>query len=150
MKTMDTFKKYSIIAVFLIFTGLSATAQKTSITAQQLPATAQDFLKKHFTNQKTAYILKDAETFSTDYKVQLENGIEIEFDKKGNWEEVDGNKNKIPFAILPKNIATYVTTNYKNTEVVKIEKGNWDYEVKLNNGLELKFNAKGEFLRLDD
>lgn len=54
--------------------------------------------------------------------MQLENGIEIEFDKKGSWEEADGNKNKIPFAMLPKNIGTYVTTNYKNSEVVKIEK----------------------------
>ncbi len=150
MKTILNFR-FTAIALFMIFlTGFTAQAQKSSITMAQLPANAQNFLKKHFPKQTPNYILKDEETFSLDYKVQLADGTEIEFDRKGNWEEVDGNKNTIPNSVVPAPILTYVQTHYKGAAIVKIDKGAWDYEIDLNNGLELKFNSKGEFLRVDD
>ncbi len=78
----------SIIAGLLF--GFSANAQKTVIKKESLPANAQTFLKTHFGSKKPSYILEDKEILSTEYKVQFDNKIEIEFDKKGNWKEVDG------------------------------------------------------------
>ncbi len=130
--------------------GFSANAQKTTITKTALPANAQTFLKTHFAAQEPTYIIEDKETFSTDYKVQFANNIEVEFDGKGNWEEVDGNHNAIPQAIVPKAIASYIKTNYPNIPVIKIDKSKWGYEVELNNGLELEFNSKGSFIRIDN
>lgn len=149
MKTLLNFNFTLVALLFILLTGFAANAQKTSITMAQLPANAQSFLKKHYPKQTPNYILKDEETFSLDYKVQLADGTEIEFDRKGNWEEVDGNKNTIPSSIIPAPILTYVQTHYKGAAIVKIDKGAWDYEIDLNNGLELKFNSKGEFLRVD-
>lgn len=130
--------------------GLTANAQKTVITKTALPANAQTFLKTHFAGQEPTYILEDKETFSKDYKVQFANNIEVEFDKNGNWEDVDGNHQAIPASIIPKKIATYVKTNFPNTAVTKIDKGNWGYEVGLSNGLELEFNSKGNFIKIDN
>ncbi|WP_394774160.1 hypothetical protein [Flavobacterium sp.] len=65
----------------LIF-GLSANAQKTVIKKEALPANAQAFLKTHFGSKKPSYILEDKEILSTEYKVQFEDKLEIEFDKK--------------------------------------------------------------------
>jgi len=130
--------------------GFSANAQKTVITKTALPANAQAFLKTHFTAQEPISILQDKETFSTDYKVQFANNIEVEFDGKGNWEEVDGNHQAIPVTVLPKAIASYLKTNFANTTVTKIDKGTWGYEVDLSNNLELEFNSKGNFLRIDN
>lgn len=130
--------------------SFSATAQKTTITKSALPLNAQSFLNAHFAGQEPTYIVSDNETFSTEYKVQFANNIEVEFDGKGNWEEVDGNHQAIPVAVIPKAIASYIKTNFANTTVTKIDKGTWGYEVDLSNNLELEFNSKGKFLRIDN
>lgn len=130
--------------------SLSANAQKTTITLAELPAKAQTFLKKHFGTENPTYIIKDKETFSTDYKVQFANKIEVEFDGNGDWEEVDGHHTAIPTAIIPTAIASYVKTNFKDAQVTSLDKGRWGYEVNLNNGLELEFDLSGKFLRIDD
>jgi len=132
----------------LIF-GLSANAQKTVIKKEALPANAQAFLKTHFGSKKPSYILEDKEILSTEYKVQFDNKTEIEFDKKGNWKEVDAKDNKIPSSIVPKKIASYVKTNFPKEKITKIELGSSGYETKLTNGLELKFNLKGDFTKID-
>nr|WP_242499232.1 PepSY-like domain-containing protein [Flavobacterium sp. 140616W15] len=84
--------------------GLSANAQKTVITKTALPANAQSFLKTHFAGQEPTYIIEDKEMFSKDYKVQFANNLEVEFDGKGNWEEVDGNHQAIPISVIPKKL----------------------------------------------
>ena len=132
----------------LIF-GLSANAQKTVIKKEALPANAQAFLKTHFGSKKPSYIIQDKEILSTEYKVQYDSKIEIEFDKKGNWKEVDGKSSKIPSSIIPKKIASYVKTNFPKEKITKIELGSSGYETKLTNGLELKFNLKGDFTKID-
>jgi hypothetical protein len=137
----------SLIAGLLF--GLSANAQKTVIKKEALPANAQTFLKTHFGSKKPSYILEDKEILSTEYKVQFDNKMEIEFDKKGNWKEVDGNSSKIPSSIIPKKIASYVKTNFPKEKITKIEIGTSGYETKLTNGLELKFNLKEDFTKID-
>lgn len=132
----------------LIF-GLSANAQKTVIKKEALPPNAQTFLKTHFGSKKPSYILQDKEILSTEYKVQFDNKIEIEFDKKGNWKEVDGKGAKIPNSIIPKKITAYVKANFPKEKITKIEIGTSGYETKLTNGLELKFNLKGDFTKID-
>ncbi|MCV9929000.1 PepSY-like domain-containing protein [Flavobacterium sp. LS1R49] len=131
----------------LIF-GLSANAQKTVIKKAALPANAQTFLKTHFAKQEPTYILEDKEILSKEYKVQFANKLEIEFDGKGNWKEIDGKSASIPASIIPSKIASYVKTNFAKDKITKIEKGTLGYEAKLSNGLELKFNSKGEFIKI--
>jgi hypothetical protein len=146
MKTKLNFAA-SLIAG-LVF-GLSANAQKTVIKKEALPANAQTFLKAHFGSKKPSYIIEDKEVLSTEYKVQFDNKTEVEFDKKGNWKEVDGNSSKIPSTIIPKKIASYVKDNFRKEKITKIEIGTFGYETKLTNGLELKFNLKGDFTKID-
>ena len=129
--------------------GLSANAQKAVIKKEALPANAQTFLKTHFGSKKPSYILQDKEILSTEYKVKFGNEIEIEFDKKGNWKEVDGNNSKIPKSIVPKKIASYIKSNFPKEKVTKIEIESSGYKTKLTNGLELKFNLKEDFVKID-
>jgi hypothetical protein len=147
MKTQITLGLSLIAGLFF---SLSANAQKTTIKVAELPAKAQTFLKKHFGTENPTYVIKEKETFSTDYKVQFANKIEVEFDGNGDWDEVDGNHNAIPTAILPATIASYVKTNFKDSQVTGLDKGRWGYEVNLNNGLELEFDSNGKFIRIDD
>ncbi|MDN3674658.1 PepSY-like domain-containing protein [Flavobacterium branchiarum] len=130
--------------------GISVNAQKTVITKTALPTNAQSFLRTHFSGQEPTYIIEDKEIFSKDYKVQFPDNVEVEFDAKGNWEEIDGNNKAIPINIIPKKIVSYVNTYFTNTVITKIDKGAWGYEINLSNDLELEFNSKGNFIRIDD
>ena len=139
------------LTAFFLFIGISSNAQESIITKNELPKSAQKFISDYFSKSNIEYVKKDKETFSTDYKVKFTNGTELEFDSEGNWTEVDGNKTVIPTAFIQKNILIYVKEKFPNTQIVKIEKGRFGkQEVKLSNGLELEFNSKGEFKRIDD
>ena len=146
---MRTKLKLTVYLIAGLLFGLTANAQKTVIKKEALPGNAQTFLKTHFGSKKPSYILEDKEILSTEYKVQFDNKIEIEFDKKGNWKEVDGKNAKIPKSIVPKKIASYIKSNFPKEKVTKIEIGSSGYETKLTNGLELKFNMKGDFIKID-
>ena len=146
---MKTKLKLAVYVIAGLMIGLSSNAQKTVIKKEALPANAQTFLKTHFGSKKPSYILEDKEILSTEYKVQFDNKIEIEFDKKGNWKEVDAKIGKVPKSIIPKKIASYIKANFPKEDVTKIEIETSGYETKLTNGLELKFNMKGDFIKID-
>ena len=147
MRTKSNLKTFLIAG--LLF-GLSVNAQKTVIKKSALPANAQTFLKTHFSAQEPSYILEDKELVSKEYTVQFVNKTEIEFDGKGNWKEIDGKNSAIPTTIIPKKITSYVKANFAKNKITKIERGTFGYEIKLNNNLELKFNSKGDFKKIDN
>lgn len=146
---MNKMKTIAIIALMALSTF--GFAQKKVINNNQLPANAQTFIKNNFAiNQISSTIEEQESLFSKEYKVILNNGTEIEFNKSGNWEEVDGHKTAIPLKIVPRTIQNYVAKSFPNTQIVKIKKSLRKYEVEISNGLELEFNKKGQFTKIDD
>ena len=149
MKTSMGYSKTFILA-FASLACFACNAQKRQITLAQLPAPAQTFIKANFPNQATSYIIEDKEITKTEYKVQFTGGTEIEFDGKGNWEELDANRGTLPTSVLPKAIAAYVAQNYKGLAVEKLDRERYGYKLEFTNDLELEFDANGKFLRIDD
>ncbi|MSL47245.1 hypothetical protein GKE57_29435, partial [Escherichia coli] len=47
-------------------------------------------------------------------------------------------------------IQDLIKKNYSSNKVVKIEKEIRDYEIKLDNGLEMTFDLKGNLIDIDD
>lgn len=141
---------YKALLCLVMLAGFTATAQKRTITINQLPAAAQAFIKNNFSGQTADYIVEDKGFMETEYEVRLANGTEIEFDGSGNWEEIDGNNNPIPAAILPKGINSYINGKFKGQAIHKADKKRYGYDIELVNGLELEFDSTGKFLRLDD
>jgi hypothetical protein len=149
MKTKNSFGFYAALFTATMC-SFSANAQDKNITITGLPANAQAFIKQHFKGQTVTSAHEDKEMFETDYNAVLSNGIEIEFDNKGNWDEIDGNHIALPTSVLPKAIADYTAANYKAQGVVQIDKKRSGYDIELANGTELEFDANGKFLRIDD
>ncbi|MEJ5145123.1 PepSY-like domain-containing protein [Sphingobacterium sp. MYb388] len=146
---MKKIKTMAIVALVALSTV--SYAQKKVINSNQLPANAQTFIKNNFaSNQITSTIEEKENLLSKEYQVILNNGTKIEFDKSGNWEEVDGHNNAIPLKFVPKSIQNYVTKSFPNTHIVKIKKSSRKFEVEISNGLELEFNKKGQFTKIDD
>ncbi|KXH78501.1 PepSY-like domain-containing protein [Chryseobacterium kwangjuense] len=149
---MKSFRKITgaFILIFSLAGGLIF-AQDKAITANQLPKTAKTFLASHFKGVAVGSAIEDREIYGVDeYQVYLANGMKVEFDSKGNWKEVDGKHQKIPFGFIPVSIRNYAAKNFPNTYIVKIEKERWSYKAELSNGLDLEFDSKGNFKKIDD
>lgn len=125
-------------------------AQDQVIAFNQLPQNGQKFITSYFGAKQVSTVLMDNDYFSKEYEVILANGTKIELDKNGDWKEVDGKRNAIPTSFIPKSIGAYVKKSFPNAKIKKVEKKRFKYEVELTNGLDLEFDSKGNFTRIDD
>ena len=130
--------------------SITANAQETIIVRKQLPLNAQKLIKTNFSDKTIDYTIADKELISTDYSVKFTDGSEIDFNSNGIWTEIDCKRNAIPSKLVKPSIANYVNKKFPNTQIEKIEKSVLKrQEIKLSNGLELEFNSKGEFVKID-
>lgn len=138
------------LSILMLGIGAFSFAQDRDITFEQLPEKGKKFIKTHFKSAQIKSVILDDDYLSKDYEVILANGTKIEFDGSGNWKEVDGKRNIIPTAYAPEKIIAYVKKSFPNTSIVKIEKNKYSYEVELSNGLDIDFDVRGNFKRIDD
>lgn len=140
-----------LTAASVMMVAASCDDEKT-IAADKLPQPAKDFIETHFADATITRVIKDTEG-STEYDVRLDNGFELEFNKSGNWRDVDGKGMELPASFaaeLPEGITTYTETNHGTQALSKVELNRSTYEVALTGGLEIIFSLQGEFVRYDD
>jgi hypothetical protein len=123
-------------------------ASCTRSNSDHLPSSARAFLNKHFEDVE---ILSVEQDIDNDYNVSLENGIDINFERKGIWMEITAKKKLLPEAllkILPKQLCNYIQKNYPEQSIRKVEKKAYGYRIRLNkpNNVELKFTRQGVFV----
>ena len=120
------------------------------IQVSEMPKAAQLFIKNHFADLSVAMAKVETDFLDKNYDVVFTNGNKVEFDKKGNWTNVDCEHTQVPVAILPEAIRQYVAKNYPDAKVLKIEltdrKG---YNVELSNGFELEFDKRMNVIDVD-
>ncbi|WP_160070222.1 PepSY-like domain-containing protein [Sphingobacterium bovisgrunnientis] len=147
MKTI--FKTLAVVA--LLTTSMGANAQDKLIDLGQLPKKAQNFIKTYSSKLSVAYVKLEDELFSKkSYEVKMNDGSEFEFDKNGEWKEIDMKRKSIPLSLIPQAIKEYVEKSFPKNNIVKLSRSSSKYEIELSNGLDLVFNSKGKFLRIDD
>lgn len=151
MKTLRlALMSLSFLLIGVIATGLKAD-EVVVITKEQLPTSAQQFIQKHFSKYNISYVKKEKELLSHSYEVIFSEGTSIDFDKRGNWTDIDGKQNDIPVTCIPAAIQSYVKKNFSGQTFRQIErKERGRYGVELSNGLELIFDKKFRFIRVDD
>lgn len=120
------------------------------VTLAQLPAAAQQTIKKHFADRQIALAKVEIEVFGKTYDVIFTNGEKIEFDSKGQWRDIECRQSRVPDALIPAAIANFVKKNYPQTTILKIERDRRTYEIELSNRLELKFNNAFQLIDIDD
>ena len=89
------------------------------------------------------------------YEVDLTDNTEIDFSLSFAWKKVDCDKSNVygsvPASIVPVQITDYVTANFPNKHIDSIEKkNNGGWEIELNNGLEITFDANFNVTGFDD
>ena len=140
-------KLMTILTALVLTVSLHMSADNDRvITFDQLPAQAQILLKQHFADKVPLIVTVDWD----DYKVIYSSGEKIEFDKKGNWKELDCKSSKVPSALIPEQIRASVKKTFPGASVIKLDRDRRGYDAKLNNGMELEFNKKFEIVDIDD
>ena len=141
-------KKIKVL-ITAIFTLLAVTVfadNEKPIQKHQLPKVSQEFINKYFKDFEISFCTKDYDS----YDVKFTNGYEIEFNTKGEWKEVDCQKDAIPAAIIPIQVSKYVKQYYAKNYVTKINRDFNRFEVELNNGLDLEIDKNGKLREIDD
>ena len=136
---------FALVALLTISFNAKADHDKV-ITYDQLPQTAQVMLKQYFANKVPLVITMDWD----DYTIRYESGEKIEFDKEGNWKDIESYSSNVPSALIPEQIKKSVKTSFPGTSIIKIDRNRRGYEVKLNNGLEIEFNREFQVIDIDD
>ena len=127
-------KKFTILLASLAVMASSVPAlagKDRIITVGELPAVAQQFVQTHFKAVEVSY-------------------AKVEFAKDGAWKEVDCKYGEVPAAIVPQQIRDYVAKNFAGRKIVSIDRDKRDWEVKLDNGLDLKFDLQFRLIEIDD
>ena len=140
---------FLLVCLFTLQTVARADDDKP-IQVTQMPQPAQQFIKQHFADSKVALAKMESDFFYKSYEVIFTNGNKVEFGKNGNWEEVNCKYTSVPTSNIHTTIQKYVTTNYPDTRVLKIERDKKEYEVQLSNRVELKFDLKFNLIDIDN
>ncbi len=137
------------IACVFSFVAIIKADNYQPITRNQLPQKAQTFLSTHFADAKTSLLRRELDVTELNYDVIFTDGSKVEFDRRGSWTEVDCINQPLPDGIVPAEIANYINAHYPGAKVIKIERDYREYEVKLNNRVELTFNKKLQLVDID-
>lgn len=137
-----------LVMVFAFVTFVKAD-NDTPITVSELPAAAQTFVKKYFPDKKVALAKKESGFIYATYDVIFTDGNKLEFNKSGEWQEVNCQYSSVPEEIVPQKIKAYIKSNFPEAKVSKIERDSREYEVKLSNHTELKFDMQFRLIDID-
>ena len=140
-------KKIFTIIIFAFLSTLACNAQGKIITVKELPSGCIDFIKTHFTGTEIESAVLKSDV-SAAFEVTLKNGIKIEFNKKGEWSEVETTMLKVPSTIIPAPINEYVSTNHPKVAISMIKKEGNTIKIRLSDGSELKFNKEYQVIRI--
>ena len=144
--------KKALLILITLFNAFALHAEDAHriITFEELPIKAQKFVTTYFSSQTIRFVRMEIEVTKTEYTVRFENGMEIEFNSNGDWEEVESHSECLPSGFLSEMILNFLNKNHPNYCLNEIARDRHKIEVELANGLEIVFNKSGEFLRYDD
>lgn len=145
MKKLFYFLPLFLIAVM----GIAVTAcgdDDKMISENELPAASKSFISTYFPTARVVTVEKDR----NEYEIILSDGTKIDFNKSGEWTDVDAPMGKVvPAGFYPAPIDTYVSTNFTGIGINEISKDRRGYDVELVNGIDLLFNEQGNFISYD-
>lgn len=144
-------KKLIILFVCLFALGQLVKADDDKpISVNELPKKSLEFIQHYFPEREVSFAKMEKDFWDKKYEVVFVNGEKIDFDKNGNWEEVDCKFSVVPDTIVPQQIRNHIAKQFPQAKVRKIERDSKGYEVKLDNRFELKFTLAFQLVEIDN
>ena len=138
-----------IVFSLFVFSFPALADDDRPINVNQLPAQAQEFINRFFSDSAVALAKQEGRFIGKNYDVIFCNGDKVEFDKSGEWTNVHCKYSSVPDGIVPAPIAGYVEKNFSGVKIVQIEIDERVFEVELSNGVDLKFSKSYKLLDID-
>ena len=137
-----------MVAILAIFT---AQAQNY----KSMPQNAKDYIAKHFNGYNISHYEKDTEILEVEHKLYITRNsatYKLKFDRSGNIKDIESldDKTALPNSVLPVKITQHVKATFPKAKIIEWKKKRSTQVVELTNDMELIFNLKGEFMRIDD
>ena len=144
-------KKQILTILAAILTIFGAQAQNYS----GIPQNAKEYIAKHFKDYTISHYEKESEILEVEYKVYVtQNSVsfKLDFDKKGNVKEIESldDKTPLPNSVLPVKITQHIKAKFPNAKIIEWKKKKNTQVVELTNDMELIFDGKNNFVRIDD
>lgn len=119
------------------------------ISMSELPQPARQLLRTYFPG---ARVLQCVHSRTWDeYGVKVSGGYDLEFDRKGRWEEIDSHDNPLDSSLvklLPAPVAEYLEQHYPGAKVESMEQRKNVYKITLvRPETHLYFSKTGEFVK---
>lgn len=148
-------KKFLLGLSFLLAIAITAISCSKDNDGNEivLPGKANTFITAKFKTAKVVKVSKVNDNLTKkEFEVILDNGIKIEFDKDGNWVEIEAveDDQSIPSEFVPEKILAYLAINYPGLGVNSIEIEDDGYEIELTDGTDLDFDLQGNFVKVDE
>lgn len=145
-------KKFVLIMMAALGLAFAASARDIyAHDASVLPEAARTTISNNFKAKVSVVKIEKTLGRVDDYEVVLADGSEITFDRNGNWDNVEvANSASVPKGFVPAAVSDYVKKSHVGTRIVGIDKDRTGYDVELSNGIDIKFDKGGNFIRYDD
>ena len=137
-----------IIFIAILALAFVSCEKETVLDDMNIPEEISNYVNTHFPDNKIIQVVKDVDELELSYDVILEDSLSMEFNRKKKIISIEG-INKIPDSVIPEKLLNYVNNNYSEQYIIEWNLDNRYQEIELNNGIELKFNKEGEFIRID-
>ncbi|MDE6048393.1 MAG: PepSY-like domain-containing protein [Paramuribaculum sp.] len=137
-----------LFAGVIALTLMSCSDDDKDINPTDLPSNAKAFIATYYPSAKIVKTTKD----KNEYDVILNNGHTIDFNKDGEWIDVDAPVGQtVPTGFYPASIDTYISSNFGTSGGInEISVNARGFEVDLVSGVELIFDQTGTFVGLDN
>lgn len=136
-----------LVAVLASVTLWSCDDKDEPISSNDLPTAAKAFITQYYPTATIVSTTKD----KNEYEVILSEGTRIDFDKSGEWKDVDAAVGRtVPTGFYPAAIDTYIDSNFSGVGINEISKERHGYDVELTIGTDLRFSTDGSFLGFDN
>lgn len=143
--------QFILLSLFVSLFVFSSCEDDKVVPETNLPAAATEFISTYYGNQQIIQTVQDFDDLllSSTYQVTLSNLTRLEFTKKGEIIEIEGNT-AIPAGAIPASIVAKAQELFPTASVIGWELEDRKQEAYLSNQVSLKFDKNGVFLRIDD
>ena len=139
--------KAILLLVAVLATSFNANADHDQVISfSEIPEAAQALLKQCFADKVPLVVTVDWD----DYTIVYDSGEKVEFDKQGNWKEINCRTSCVPTELIPEAIKSHIQATFPGSAIIKLDRNRRGYEVKLNNGLEVEYDPTFQIIDIDD
>ena len=142
-------KKLTLMALLLGLFCLTAGAKgKQPIAIEKLPRAVKAAAMQHYTPDQILFITMEKQVGKDEYEFSLADGTKVEFYENGQLHKIKSQQG-VPDAFIPENMLQYIKATFPNSIVTEYKNDRIMKKIEINNDVDLVFNRRGKFLRID-